>query len=323
MKKIAFIGGFKKLYDEEGKAKTFEKLGCEVLRIQEEEMVAEDVKRIFEWGPDYVLGAKFNIPQVILDDLFKVAKEKGVKTISWHPDLYCYPTALCMENRLAISTLKWGCWGADYTFSPDGSEYSRRIFDRVGVNHHLLRQAPYDETVGVGEDLDLDFPDVVPILFVGGLYQNYDNYRSVLLEVLSKKYGDDKFFWVGKDNPDQVREEQLSALFKRTKVVIGDCINHPSYWSNRLYETLGRGGFMIHPYTPEIENEFVEDEECVYYDRWNFEQLCSLIDYYVDEANEGKRQSIIKKGMERVKNDHTLLNRCKELLEVVNGTRSR
>jgi len=229
---------------------------------------------------------------------------------------------LCMENRLAISMLKWGCWGADYMFSPDGSEYSQRLFDRVGVNHHLLRQAPYDETVGFGEDLELEYPKEVPILFVGCLYPNLDNYRQILLQVLEKKYGD-KFLWVGKNSPGEAREGRLSALFKRTKVVIGDCINHPSYWSNRLYETIGRGGFLIHPYTPDIENEFVEDEECVYYDRWNFDQLCSLIDFYIDDANEDKRQAIIKRGMDRVKRDYTLLNRCAELLEVVNGTRSR
>ena len=100
---------------------------------------------------------------------------------------------------------------------------------------------------------------------------------------------------------------------------MGESFYWPGYWSNRIYESIGRGGLTIHPYVPGLEEEFEEGEECIFFNRWNFEDLFSKIDYYLDKANGEERETIIEKGMERVRKDHTLLNRCNQIMDILNG----
>lgn len=315
--KIVFIGGFDRLYDEEGKAKSFEKLGCTVLRIKETSFSKKDLDNIKSWEPDLIISAKYLIKEELLKQLFSFSKEKGIKTIAWHPDLYHFPCPVANELRLAMIANKHGLWEADYVFTPDGCSDSYKFYERCGINHRLIRQAPYDETVGVYSDSDisdLTTKEEIPILFVGSMYDINDPFRKYMVKFLQDEYGD-KFLWLGQTE-HQVREERLSTLISKTKIVIGESLYFPGYWSNRVYESIGRGGFVIHPYVPGIEEEFEDGEECVFYNRWDFQELKKKIDYYLN--NDEERSIITKKGMDRVKKDHTLLNRCKEILEIVN-----
>jgi spore maturation protein CgeB len=89
--------------------------------------------------------------------------------------------------------------------------------------------------------------------------------------------------------------------------------NYPDYWSDRIYETLGRGGFLIHPYIPGIEKEFVDKKHVVFYEYGNFQQLKELIDYYL--INDEEREAIRKAGHELVKNNYTYSNRWQTILK--------
>ena len=53
-----------------------------------------------------------------------------------------------------------------------------------------------------------------------------------------------------------VKMDNLNDLIASCKVIIGESIIHPYYWSNRIYETIGRGGFCLHAYHEGIENEY-------------------------------------------------------------------
>ena len=89
--------------------------------------------------------------------------------------------------------------------------------------------------------------------------------------------------------------------------------NYPDYWSDRVYETLGRGGFIIHPYIPGMENEFVDKEHLVFYEYKNFAQLKSLIDYYSE--NDEEREKIRLAGHKLVKEKYTYKNRWEHILK--------
>lgn len=317
--KIAFIGGFDRLYDEEGKARSFEKLGCEVLRIDLRTFTEASLQKIKDWSPDLIMSPKYEItPEHLQAELFAYAKRNGVKTAAWHPDLYHFPGIVAGRNRFATITNKMGLWACDYVFTPDGASDSDVLYERCGINHHLIRQAPYDETVGLNDSVDVsDLTDKkeIPILFVGSMYDSTDQFRRYLLGFVNEVYGD-KFLWLG-TSEHQVREERLSSVIARSKIVLGDSVYFPGYWSNRIYESIGRGGFVIHPFVPGIEKEFEDGKECVFYNRWNFDDLKSKIDYYLE--NDKERSMISKKGMERIQKEHTLLHRCKEILEIING----
>jgi len=315
--KIVFIGNFDRLYDEEGKARSFEILGCDVVRITESSFSKNDLNNIKLLKPDIILSAKFLIREDLLKDLFSFAKKEAIKTVAWHPDLYHFPSPVANQLRLAMITNRQGLWAADYVFSPDGCSDSNKLYKRCEINHHLIRQAPYHDTVGIyckSDISDLTTKSVIPILFVGSMYNISDPFRIHMIKFLQQHYGED-FLWLGQTE-HQVREERLSTLISKTKIVLGDSVYYPGYWSNRIYESIGRGGFVIHPYVPGIEEDFKENEECVFYNRWDFSDLKNKIDYYLKHKDE--RSIISKKGLERVKKDHTLLNRCKQILEILN-----
>jgi spore maturation protein CgeB len=114
-----------------------------------------------------------------------------------------------------------------------------------------------------------------------------------------------------------VRGLKLNKLYWSTKIVVGDtlCIDfkYPDYWSDRVYETLGRGGFLIHPYVSGMEREFEDKKHLVFYEYGNFKQLKELIDYYLEHDEE--REAIRKAGHELVKEKYTYKNRWEYILK--------
>jgi spore maturation protein CgeB len=108
-----------------------------------------------------------------------------------------------------------------------------------------------------------------------------------------------------------VRGLPLNELYSSTKIVVGDSQPSPHYWSNRLYETLGRGGFLLHPHTEGIETEFEDGKHLVLYDRNDLQDLYDKIDYYLSHDN--ARETIRRAGF--VKGKYTYKDRCRELMK--------
>jgi len=98
-------------------------------------------------------------------------------------------------------------------------------------------------------------------------------------------------------------------------VVVGDSVYSPRYWSNRLYETIGRGGFLIFPKIPGIDGEFTPYKHFVPYDYFDFDGLKEKIDYYISHDKE--REEIKMAGFEHCKNKHTYRHRCEYLIKRV------
>jgi spore maturation protein CgeB len=80
-----------------------------------------------------------------------------------------------------------------------------------------------------------------------------------------------------------------------------------------VYETVGRGGFIIHPKIEGLDEEFEDKKHLVFYDYQDFDQLDGLIDYYL--KNDSERESIRIAGHELVKEKYTYTNRWKTILK--------
>lgn len=102
----------------------------------------------------------------------------------------------------------------------------------------------------------------------------------------------------------------------KVKIAIGDSLNinfnYPYYTSDRLFESTGRGGFTIYPKIVGLEQYFNEDE-IVWYEHGNLDQLKQKIDYYLEHNEE--RESIRKLGHERTKREHTYVHRWSAILK--------
>ena len=314
--KIAYVGNFTQQHcTEVHLAATLEDLGHQVVRLQEDRLnpgwadyvIANEL-------PDMFLFTRTWGKTVTLNDL-QAFKNNGIPTVSYHLDLY---VGLQREDGLDNDPF----WRTDFVFTPDGSEDAARVFSSKGINHHYVKPGVFkpecylDEERGGGAE----------VLFVGGGSATGEGpqyghkewpYRGQLIKFLQDTYGN-RFIKKGWPH-ETVRNHELNRLYSDSKVVVGDslCLNfdRPYYWSDRVCETLGRGGFMIHPYIKGMEEEFTDGEHIVYYKFGDFDELKQKIDYYLEHVEE--RERIRKAGHERVKQVATYHNRMTQMLDTV------
>lgn len=85
--------------------------------------------------------------------------------------------------------------------------------------------------------------------------------------------------------------------------------------SNRVYEVLGRGGFLLHPKVEGLEREFQSEKHLGTYTRDNFAELDDTINYYL--CNTPLQEAIRQAGHEHCRTNYTYFNRCKTLLAYI------
>lgn len=309
--KIYFVGNFSVPFCSEVHwAKSLEKLGHTITKKQENTIRSGDIAREII-GHDLFLWVRTWEGFVTLKDIEDV-RALGIVSVNVHLDLF-----IGISREVTLNTDPR--WRTDYVFTADGDPKSQDIFKDHGINHYWLRAGVFDEGCRMfnpNNDQTLQGD----IVFVGGGKEYAHKewpYRRQLIEFLENTYPN-QYHKYG--HPQRlVREDDLNQLYANAKIVIGDSLNvgfnHANYWSDRVYETIGRGGFIIHPYIDGLQNDFIDNKEIVFYNYGNFEQLKEKIDYYLSHDEE--REIIRRNGFERVKRDHTYLNRMKEMLDII------
>jgi hypothetical protein len=232
-------------------------------------------------------------------------KELGIPTMTYHLDLWFgLKRQSDLENDPFYKNI-------GHFFSVD-RKMADWFNENTKVKGHYVPAAVYDkEAVYTKTEMTND------VIFVGSKqYHEEWSYRPKLINWLEDTYKD-KFKLYGRQGLGLVRGAELNNLYASTKVVVGDTLcpnfDYPDYWSDRIYETVGRGGFLIHPYIPGLEREFTDKKHLVFYEYNNFEQLQNLIDYYLE--NDEEREIIRKAGHELVKSKYTYKNRWQEILK--------
>lgn len=310
MSKIVFLGNFRVDYSSESHhAKTLEDLGYTVVRMQETEATSDEIMReaisasLFIWIHTH--GWK-TTGRYTMEKVLKHLKARNIPTMTYHLDLWF---GLRRQKDLNKDPV-YRHIGHFFTVDKKMSDWFNSETD---VKGHYLPAGVYDKECtyrSVAKKHD--------VIFVGSKkYHPEWEYRPELLGWLSRTYGD-RFEHYGNGGIKQsVRGDELNKLYASTKVVIGDtlCIGfkYPDYWSDRVYETLGRGGFLIHPYIPGMEREFTDKEHLVFYEYGNFAQLKELIDYYLE--NDEEREAIRQAGHKLVKEKYTYKHRWQTILK--------
>ncbi len=283
--KIAYLGKFNVLHNEEYIARSFEMVGCEVLRVPETHPSAFSV--VMDYKPDFVLTAKFNVLRgnFILEQF----RNHKIPTVSWTFDLYWDYTR---ESRIHTD----GCFKTDLVITTDGGHDDR--WESVGIRHRCVRQGIYKPECKIVPGIKKH-----NLIFVGSANPNNKG-RSKILSLLSQRY---QLRWFGRDNSDEVRGMQLNELYGKTRVVVGDSVESPHYWSNRVVETLGRGGFLIHKNVPGIKEEY---PDLVTYE--TEEELFDKVFQYM--SDDVSREEIVQKNFKHVLKNYTMDKKCLEVL---------
>lgn len=305
--RIAFLGNFRVSYTSESHhAETLEALGHEVVRLQEADTAALDIlaaaveSDLFVW----VHTHSWHTPGI--ERVLTTLKGVGVPTMTYHLDLW-----MGLRREQDMHTDPY--WQVGHFFTAD-----RLMADWLTANTpvqgHYLPAGVFDqECVMAAPVAPFD------VAFVGSRrYHPEWPYRPQLIDWLHSAYGSRGRHY-GNGGLGIVRGPELNQVYADAKVVVGDslCLNYtyPDYWSDRVYETLGRGGFLIHPRVPGMEQHFEHGKHLVFYDYGDFDQLRHLIDHYL--ADDGEREEIRRAGHEHVKTHHTYRNRWTTILEVL------
>lgn len=304
---IAYCGNFTQAHcTEVHLAATLEKLGHRVIQLQEDALPNE-------WTQtpcDFMLWTRTWPDKVTLNDLAQFPL-----TVSYHLDLYVgLGRHQLHEGRSLQEVLQNDpFWRTDYVFTPDGDPESDRVFKECGVNHVYIKPGVFEGDCYIAKN-----PKTKDVIFVGSkTYHPEYPYRPQLISWLRDNYGERFEHW-GHDGLGTVRNDPLNQLYGSTKIVVGDSLvlpNHINYWSDRAYETLGRGGFLVHPYIKGMEEEFEGGKHLIFYKHGDFNELRAIIDYYL--AHPKQREGIRKQGHEFVKNHATYTDRLKQMLEVL------
>ena len=304
MKRVLYIGNFAPPFSTENHvAASLRELGVQVVQAQENALSVEALDRMAR-DVDLLLYTKtwgLRGPGAL-----RWITDLPIPTVSYHLDLYAgLPRGRDLRND--------PFWRTTHVFTPDGG--SEDFFRAQGIRHHYLRAGVY------GAECHLAEPDpgrAADVCFVGSSeYHPEWPYRRRLLDFLRETYGRR---FVKHGSPEScVRGEDLNRLYASVKVVVGDSLclgfDHPYYWSDRIYETLGRGGFLIHPYIFGLEQELVDREHVVYYPFGDLGALRRLIDHYL--VHDDEREAIRKRGHAAVKASCTYVHRARQMLGVL------
>ena len=132
--------------------------------------------------------------------------------------------------------------------------------------------------------------------------------RGTFVEEMQKKFGD-KFRIVG-----NVFRDELAPLFAKCAIVVApDAPVTDRYYSNRVYNSLNFGAFLLHPCSMALDEEYENGKDLLTY--FNRKHLFDLIEAFIDEPQ--ARDRIRMQGHLSTIGNHTYRHRCEVLIKTI------
>lgn len=305
--KIAYLGNTKYEWcTEQQITQTLEKFGYEVSNLQEDEV---KIQKVIDTANSSDLFMWTRTPDFLKGDSWKMLAKIRVPTISYHLDLYM---GISRETVIEDDPFFF----TDIVFQPDGDPESLKKFKKLGVNAYWFPPAVLkDECYLTKSNKDMR----CDVAFIGAsTYHKEWEYRTSLINFLEYTYKD-RFRLIPSEDHKFKMGDDLNKQLSSIKVCVGDSLckdfKHTNYWSNRIVEQTGRGGFVIFPRIKGLEQFYKDKVHVVYYKYEDFTQLRKLIDYYLEHDKE--REKIRKAGHARTKKYNTFDNRLSKMFHIL------
>jgi hypothetical protein len=162
------------------------------------------------------------------------------------------------------------------------------------------------------------------IAFVGswqGGYHAEHAHRADLVAWLKETYRDRCRFWP-LPGEHAIRGEALRDLYASVKVLVGDsCFagmpQGDRYFSDRIPETLGRGGLLIHPEVPGVTDGslYISGEHLLTWPAGDWNALRGQIDLAL--ADDDMRRQVAAFGRQHVLANHTYEVRMRQIVDLM------
>jgi glycosyltransferase involved in cell wall biosynthesis len=219
---------------------------------------------------------------------------------------------------------------AESLLAPAMLDLLRHVDVQMVVNADVL--AAY-ETVGINAaywQIGFEPISILPtvpkhdVVFLGNAYSDQRReLESVLRSMEGVNVGIYGSGWQQADGNTLYDFETGAALYRSAKIAIGD-----NQWpdkgfvSNRLFEALGNGAFLLHQAVPGLE-ELIGLQDGVHYVAWSdFDDLRAKIEYYL--AHEAERDAIAEDGEFSAHEFHSFGARVRELFgKILPGIKHR
>lgn len=335
--KVAYIGNFGPEHSTESMlARAFEHTGYEVQRLQENQdwwplvdAIHPDVDLVLwtrTWDVPYsvALDAKLNGPEV---------PWVGYHLDRWH--------GLLREHQVREQAF---FKVPNLVITADGHPAHHEAFMDAGVRHAWL--PPGVERRWCVEDHGGERLFERDLAFVGS-WKNYHpewlGYRQQLIRTLQEAFGGRFAVWPNaRSGQARIVGERLSRLYQSTKVVVGDSCLAPGsdgqtpafYCSDRIPETLGRGGLLVHPYVegvtgfpsvprpwPWVVNDWeafgwVPGLHLLTYPLHGWDALVGIVTWLLAPEQDGLRARIAKAGRAHTLAHHTWEVRARQIIDL-------
>lgn len=311
------IGNFRAPHSTENELRVaHESLGTDLIRVQEDAAV---------WG-----------------DIASAAKAQHVDFVQWVHTHYMAPESAhddCQRMLDQLRAAKIPCvgshldrwWGLIREHQIRDEPYFRQSllctadgghdddWAALGINHAWFPPA----VSHIDAEREVDSKRELRIKRVGfvGSWQTYHEewpWRRALVLWLRRTFQHNLALYP--KHGKSLRGRELNVLYQSVPVLVGDsCLagGATRYWSDRIPETLGRGGFLLHPNVVGLDDFFVDGEHFVAYEPFDYVGIKALIDRYNNDPQE--RLRIAKNGREAVRDAHTYRHRMTRLYELVNN----
>ena len=301
-------------------AQAIERVGHECVRLQENKTGTWDDFEPFE-GLDFVMWTRtgWDWPQLTgwsweraVDHqhlLLEFLSASKVPTVGFHLDRWW---GLDREGQIDNEPF----FRCDLVCTADGGHPDE--WEQAGVNHVWL---PPGVSLAECERTPTIVPDFArtPLVWVGS-WQHYHPewlpYRRELISQLRNRYRRKVGLYPKRGRG--IRGQPLTDLYNSAKIVIGDsCLSGgvDRYWSDRIPETIGRGGFLVHPWVDGLEEHY-GPEHLVTWPLGDWNALFEVIDRYMEDDEQ--RDRIRHAGREHVMEHHTYERRVEQVVDLLN-----
>lgn len=327
MTTVLYVGNFSAPWcTEVHVARDLRNNGCDVIEFQANaKMTMKTIAvlrgLIVDRGVDLVLWTRtigWDLPPAATELLWRWAEERGVVTASFHLDLY-----LGLDRAATLDSDPF--WTTGHVFTPDGNVASEAEFARRGITHHWMPPAIVSDECVPGQYREEYAHDVV---FVGSKGYHVEwPWRRELIEGLAARYGS-RFAHYGGEGLPTVRSGLhngeledglwLNDLYHSAKVVVGDSLNLPgnvNYISDRYFEVMGRGGCLVAPYVPVLEDLGFRSEHFMPYHERDLGNITEQVDYLL--GNGPLRGLMQGSAQAFVRDNHTYKVRLAEALRIM------
>jgi hypothetical protein len=280
------------------------------------------------WTSTRSLNAK--VPEPVQRGMLMTAFEHEIPTVGYHLDRWWGLHANKRQEQMFDADGELlPFFGVQYLFTADGGHQQQ--WADVGVNHIWMPPAVSERWCYLAQ---ADKRQAHDIVFVGG-WEGYGHtewtHRVEMVDKVRGWFGD-RFRTLPKSGQPRITMGDLNVVYASAKVVIGDSCLVPlpdgspmtHYCSDRIPETLGRGGILLHPSVEGIDDVYANQFVWPLGD-WDalHEIIDALLDGYDSDeywvAGSARDQRLM--NIDYTKAHNTYTHRMREVIDIVTGER--